>query len=308
MNSRKRMTGFRAACLAGLIPMAGLLPAGGAVALDDLRQSALEAEEVVLAAKIDRARRSDDASIVKAAIEDGVLVVVGVTADPKQKVTLDGTFRDRSGSDRVFTFEEIYLPDDCLVVVRTGNARLEALVQYCGLKQARKRAARVAAPAPVVPQGAIGGVLPGLPVQAVRTTNDESRRAADEIEPYNDEPFDIGCTLAITTTGGPVRLDAHFAARIEDSLASVTIVRSLGGAAFEMLESDGRQFPELWQGRDPLAYGQVRFIDDDAPAEVPLIYKLVLSRLEDLSGTGAVEFDNSETPCVLEAMELRAAG
>lgn len=299
MMSQIRRTAIRVAGFVGL-----LLPAGGLDAANDLRRSVLESDEVLLSAKLDRARRSDEPAIVKAAIEDGVLVVVGVTAKPKEKVILDGSFRMRSGADRIYTFEEAHFPEDCTVIVRTSGERMTALVQYCGLKGQRNREAREARQALSPPAAARAG----LPTQAVRSVNDENRRFAGEIELFADEPLEVGCALGITTSGGAVRLDAHFGARIENAVASVTIVRSAGGGEYEPLVADGRPLPELWRGAGPFAYGQLRFIDESVPVGVPVTYALVLSRLEAQAEEAAIEFRNADSPCVLEATELAPSG
>jgi len=125
-----------------------------------------------LATLLDQAAAAGELQIVSAAIEDGRLVVRGVTAKRRQKVVLDGQYQTKSNKKRVFSFTELYWPENCQIKVRADDMKVRALVQYCGLRgekgekgdKGKKGAIGPAGPAgPEGEPGAIGPVGPAGP-------------------------------------------------------------------------------------------------------------------------------------------------
>ncbi len=73
-------------------------------------------------------------TVETAAIEGGALMVEGRTTKKNKTVTLDGDFTTRSGGDKRFAFSILYHPGDCIVRLRQGAKRADALVANCGLE------------------------------------------------------------------------------------------------------------------------------------------------------------------------------
>ena len=86
-----------------------------------------------LSRQIDAATAAHGLQVEHAAIEDGRLVVYGTTAKPRQNVTLERQFKTRSDHTRAFSFSVLYWPEDCVVRVKHGKSKLDALVQDCGV-------------------------------------------------------------------------------------------------------------------------------------------------------------------------------
>jgi hypothetical protein len=82
-----------------------------------------------------------DITVASAKIEAGRLIVAGTTATARMQVRLDGktaaAFNVVSDANRVFGFNLVYRPDDCMVTLQkvtstTVGAPLNALVASCG--------------------------------------------------------------------------------------------------------------------------------------------------------------------------------
>lgn len=101
-------------------------------ALPEALTDIVSGQDAQFARKIEKALGKKKFAIAKAAIEDGKLVVAGVTERPRQRVRLDGRYTTQSGANRVFSFEKTYWPEGCEVKVTAGRANRRALVQYCG--------------------------------------------------------------------------------------------------------------------------------------------------------------------------------
>jgi hypothetical protein len=75
-----------------------------------------------------------DITITDAKIAGGKLVVTGTTLTANMALVLDGKYATQSNVQRVFTFNAIYLPSDCIVEVgKLGSAatRAKAVVANC---------------------------------------------------------------------------------------------------------------------------------------------------------------------------------
>jgi hypothetical protein len=81
-----------------------------------------------------KALASGRLAIFRAAIIRGRLVVKGVTAQPGQRVTLNGKFTTKSNANRIFSFKKRFLPENCRAIVEANKSRRKALIQYCGPK------------------------------------------------------------------------------------------------------------------------------------------------------------------------------
>jgi hypothetical protein len=80
----------------------------------------------------DDPRPSKSFAVRKAAIENGALIIAGTTTKPRKIVRLDGKYTTRSNRHGSFQFKKRYLPDDCIVHVKSGRKSVTALVQNCG--------------------------------------------------------------------------------------------------------------------------------------------------------------------------------
>lgn len=92
-----------------------------------------------------------DVTVANAAIQAGSLVITGTTATPSMKVRLDGqtapAFNVTSNGAKQFTFNLIYHPGDCVVVLQKVNSNntlggaVSAVVANCGPKGLTPRGA-----------------------------------------------------------------------------------------------------------------------------------------------------------------------
>ncbi len=74
-----------------------------------------------------------------AKIERGKLVIIGKTKTPNQKVLLDDSAAETvSDRGRVFVFNLVYLPTDCMVTVSVGDKTKTAPVVGCGPRAANR--------------------------------------------------------------------------------------------------------------------------------------------------------------------------
>ncbi len=130
--------------------MAVLAAAGldGACAQDSAEISAPSLDE-----RITEATGRNRLIVFKAAIEDGKLVVFGVTPEPDQRVTLDGEHLARSDERHFFEFARTYLPSDCIVKLKAGRRKAKAVVQYCGPEGPRGKAGAAGKPGASGPRG-----------------------------------------------------------------------------------------------------------------------------------------------------------
>jgi hypothetical protein len=69
----------------------------------------------------------------------GVLVVRGETSEPRQKVTIDGRYEERTTADKRFRFRIRYLPADCAIRVKAGEEIRHVVVKNCQPMQQRRR-------------------------------------------------------------------------------------------------------------------------------------------------------------------------
>jgi len=168
-------------------------------------------------------------AVATALVEGGLLRITGTTKGKNKKVRLDGVYETRSGADRVFSFEIVYLPDDCIGELAAEGKKIDAVIQGCGAAgpvgddgprgKRGKRGTRgntgpegpmgdtgLAGPAgpegdagadgPAGPQGA-----PGI-VQILQDTDTNAVAFDNTVAP--GAPEASGCDVTITTTGGPV--------------------------------------------------------------------------------------------------------
>jgi hypothetical protein len=66
-----------------------------------------------------------------AEVIEGRLVVEGMTDAPNTGVTLDGRYNTSSGSNRRFRAALLYLPDDCIVELKTQKGKVRVVVGKC---------------------------------------------------------------------------------------------------------------------------------------------------------------------------------
>ena len=81
--------------------------------------------------------RTAEITVTDAKIAAGKLVVTGKTLTANTQVKLDSLFTATSNSSKVFTFNIVYLPADCIVdLVEVGSAAAptQAVVDDCGPK------------------------------------------------------------------------------------------------------------------------------------------------------------------------------
>ena len=79
-------------------------------------------------------------SVQRAEYKGGVLVLSGKTSQPHTTVTLDGTYKARSDSERSFQFRIRYRPSNCTVRLQSGVDIFHARLSQC---QRRSRSGRM---------------------------------------------------------------------------------------------------------------------------------------------------------------------
>src|SRR5262249_6184553 len=80
--------------------------------------------------------------LTKVAIEAGKLVIAGKTRVAGQTVKLDGGMASAvSSASRIFGFELVYLPKDCIVDLEVAGTIKNAVVANCGPKGVSPRGA-----------------------------------------------------------------------------------------------------------------------------------------------------------------------
>lgn len=72
------------------------------------------------------------ATVTKATIEAGKLVIEGTTKKPKAKVKIDKTFKTRSNRKKLFSFSLAYHPDDCVVSLLEAGEADDVVIGNCG--------------------------------------------------------------------------------------------------------------------------------------------------------------------------------
>jgi hypothetical protein len=94
---------------------------------------ACTALSLVLLAAATAPAAAQQISVTTATVEAGKLVIEGKSPQPKQKVTLDGRFNEKSNGSRAFRFSlDDYLPPSCIVSLKAGALLTTAVVANCG--------------------------------------------------------------------------------------------------------------------------------------------------------------------------------
>jgi hypothetical protein len=81
-------------------------------------------------------------AITDATVDDGRLIVRGVTKKPHQRVRLEHRFKETSDEEGNFTFSVLHHPPDCMVKARSRSAVRRAVVSNCGEQGVRGQRGR----------------------------------------------------------------------------------------------------------------------------------------------------------------------
>ena len=80
--------------------------------------------------------------IDRAIYEDGYLTVVGNTAEPNQKVILDGKYVATTNEDKEFRFHVRHVSPDCIITLSAKSESQLAVVRGCNVSDVPAAAAK----------------------------------------------------------------------------------------------------------------------------------------------------------------------
>ena len=256
-------------------------------------------------------------SVATALVEDGRLKVTGTTKGKRKTVRLDGSHSVKSGTDRVFSFNLAYLPDDCIATLKSEGRRIDAVIRGCGPAGPEGAAGPRGAPGKrgkagdTGPQGPVGATGPAGPKGAtgdassttgptgadgtpgiLQTLVDTSTTAVPFLGASPAGPTASGCSVSITTQGGPVLVRASLPFSLnETGTLGVSVLRD---------GTDG--FDARWIKAPPTGESTATVQRLEKPlAAGTYTYSLELTHSTTTNTGGSL---NDGYPCILVVSEL----